>query len=105
MASDSLKLKSLVVGGGSTLSKFLKGAVSVNPANIVAGTKAAIVVAVPGAVVGNFIEFNPPAGLNGGLVFSGAVVTGANQATIYLFNSTEADIDDGAANWIYLLIG
>lgn len=96
---------SLGIGGGTTLTKILKGAVTIDPASINATTVSSQTFTLTGAVVGDSLVLNPPAaGLTAGLVIGQYFVSAANTITIVLYNTTGAPIDEASASWIYKLV-
>ena len=91
------------IGGttGSNLYKIYSGTVSVDPGNIGAATKGSVNVTISGLHSNDRIIFQPPTGLNAGLLYCGSDITSNNTVTIYLYNKTGGGIDDGANTWKY----
>lgn len=95
----------IVGSGGTTVTKILRGTISVNPASLNATTAADTSITITGAVAGDSVVLNPPtAGLTAGMFIVGAWVSAADTVTVRLYNSTGAPIDEAAADWSYTLI-
>lgn len=88
-------------GTGKALNNILSGTISIDPGSIGAASRVATNFTLTGAVAGDPLFMNPPAGLNDDLLFVGCAVTADNQGTVYLYNPTGAPIDDAAATWTY----
>jgi len=86
---------------GTNLYKIVSGTASVDPGNIGATTKGSVNVTITGLAVTDRVILHPPTGLNGGILYCGCDVTAANTLTIYLYNTTNGAIDDGANTWKY----
>lgn len=103
VVGDSSTTNTLTVGGGTTVTKIVKGTASVNFDSIANGATGSKTFTVTGAAVGDVIVVNPPA-LTTGLGFAGAAVTGSNTVTVYALNASAAPIDEGAATFTYMLV-
>ncbi len=90
---------------GTNLYKIVSGTASFNPGNIGATTKGSVTVTITGLETTDRVILNPPSGLNGGILYCGCDVTAENTLTIYLYNTTNAAIDDGANTWKYSFLG
>lgn len=102
---DGVSLTNFLQVGGTDLVKgFRFTSTTIDPPSIAAGAEAAVTFTITGAVVGDFVSMNRPAALEVGLVFNGCAITGANTATLYLFNATAAPIDGASLSWLYLWI-
>ena len=91
----------LTVGSGSTVYTVTVGTVSIDPGNIATITKGSVTFTLTGASTGDRILLQPPTGLNAGLLYCGADITASNTVTVYLYNHTGGDINDGANTWKY----
>lgn len=92
-------------GTGTTITKILKGTVTVNPASLNATTAATTTATLTGAVVGDSLIVAPPAaGLTAGVFITAAWVSAADEIKISLYNSTGGAIDEASASWVYTLI-
>jgi len=80
------------------------GTISVNPAEIAAGSSAETALTIKGSAVGDIIIFNVPASLETGLAFSGARVSAANTIQLRLSNITGSPVNGAALTWTYILI-
>jgi hypothetical protein len=90
---------------GTQITGIFKGTVSVNPSSLTTGTGELLSVTLTGAVVGDAISIHPPAaGLTTGLVIGQAYVSAADTVIIQIWNPTAGTINEGAADWIYVLI-
>lgn len=95
---------SIALGGGTAITKVIRGTVTIDPASLAAATAATETVTITGAVVGDSIVINPPAaGLTAGLLMLQAYVSAANTVKVVLYNSTGAPIDEASASWNYLI--
>jgi hypothetical protein len=94
-------INGLTVGSGSTFYTVTAGTVSIDPGNITATTKGSATFTLTGANTGDRVFLQPPTGLNSGLLYCGADITATNTVTVYLYNKTEGDINDGANTWKY----
>lgn len=90
---------------GTTITKILKGTVSVDPGSIAAGASADVAVTITGAATGDVVVMNPPAaGLTADLLIAGVRVSAADTVSIRLSNQSAAPIDELAGTWSYLII-
>jgi hypothetical protein len=87
--------------GGSPILQVKTGTLTVNPASLAAGASAGTDATLTGVAAGDVVVLIPPATLDTGLVFNGAVA-GANKVTIYLFNPTASAVDGASLVWTYL---
>jgi hypothetical protein len=87
-----------------TITKIMKGTVSVNPAEISANASAETDVTISGVAAGDIVILNTPASLETGLVLSGARVKAANTVSIRLSNITGTAVNGGALDWTYTII-
>lgn len=94
----------LTLGGGTAIDGLTIGTVSVNPASLATVTKAGTEVTITGVATGDIVLFQPPSDLEAGLLYVGCAVTGANKATVYLYNPTGEAVDGAAKNWTYIWI-
>lgn len=99
---DSTQMR---VGGGTVLTKMLKGAVTVNPASIAAGAVSTQTFTLTGAAPGDALQLNAPtAGLTAGLIVLQSWVSAPNQISIVFQNTTASPVDEPSASWTYTLI-
>lgn len=80
------------------------GEVAINPPNIVANTTADVAaIALPAgtAAVGDYVQVQPPATLENGLVCQSARIDVADQLTVRISNVTAADINGANLTWTY----
>jgi hypothetical protein len=92
-------------GSGTTITKILKGTVSVNPSSLLTMTGEELSVTLTGAVVGDLVILHPPAaGLTTGLLVGQAYVSAADTVKVQIFNGSAGTINEAAADWIYTLI-
>lgn len=91
--------------GGTTITKILKGTVSVNPANLADGAEADTSITITGAAVGDTVILNPPtAGLTAGILICGAWVSATDTVKVRLANQSGGAVDEAAADWSYCII-
>jgi hypothetical protein len=97
---------SLAVGsGGTTLTKVVKGTVSIDPASVAANTFSSQTFPLPGAALGDIVVLIPPAaGLTAGLIHMPAIVSDANQVRVPFYNATGSPVDELGGTWTYILI-
>lgn len=93
------------IGGGSAITKILRGTVTVDPASIAANTVATQTFTLTGAATGDNLVLNPPAaGLTAGLLVLQTRVSAANTISITFMNTTGSAIDESSASWSYLIV-
>lgn len=90
------------VGGGDLLAGITKTVVAVNPASLATLTKAGTVVTVPGVAAGDIVIAIPPATLEDDLIPAGAVASGADEVTLYLYNASAGSVDGASLSWTFL---
>lgn len=91
--------------GGTTLTKMVKGTVTVNPASVAANSVSTQTFTLTGAMVGDSLQLNPPAaGLTTGLVVLPSWVSAADTVSIVFQNTTASPIDEPSGSWTYTLI-
>lgn len=95
--------KYLFLGGGDAIYGIKKTVVNVDPGNITATTKLGVVVAVPGTKVGDIVQAVPPAALEDDLVPAGAIASGTDQVTLYLYNGSGSPVDGTARDWTFVV--
>jgi hypothetical protein len=86
--------------GATYFSAITRGTLSVNPASIADQNRGSIAVTLPGLAVGDLLQLEPPAALEGGLGYAGFLIS-ADTVTIYLYNSSGGAINGAALNWTY----
>lgn len=90
---------------GTTITKILKGTVSVNLASLATVTAADLDVTITGAAVGDAVILQPPAAdMTAGLLVCQAWVAATDTVTVRVYNASGGTIDEAAATWIYTLI-
>ncbi len=104
--TGAITAPSIAVGsGGTAITKVVKGTVNINFADLAADTVATETVTLTGAAVGDTVILNPPAaGLTAGLLILQAFVSAANTVSIVVLNHSGGNINEGAADWNYVLI-
>lgn len=95
--------KQLSVGGGDLLYKVSKVTAAVNPADLATLTKNSTAVTVAGVKVGDIVVAVPPAALEDDLIPAGAIASGANEVTVYLYNASGINVDGASLNWDFLV--
>lgn len=96
---------SLTVGGGTAITKILKGSVTIDPASINATTVSSQTFTLTGAATGDSLVLNPSsAGLTAGMLVSQVFVSAANTITVVFYNTTGSPIDLASASWTYSII-
>lgn len=92
----------LTVGGGTKVTKVVKGTASVDLPSINNLATGSATFTVTGAAVGDVVVVNPPT-MTAGLSFGGAAVTGTDTVTVYAQNASGVTINEAAANYTYIL--
>jgi len=100
----NVAVASLKTGGGTSITKIVKGTVAIDPASIAGYTISDLTFTLTGAVVGDALLLNPPSGINVGLEVLEYYVSAADQITIRFRNATADAIDQASGNWTYCLI-
>lgn len=95
--------KQLSVGGGDILHKVRKAEASVNPASLASLTKAGTAVTISGVAVGDIVVAVPPATLEDDLIPAGAIASGVDTVTLYLYNASAGAVDGAALTWTFLI--
>ncbi len=94
---------SLAVGGGTAITKVVKGSVAVNPASLADGAEADTSVTITGVAVGDVIQMCPAAaGLDAGILICGIWVSAADTVKIRLANQSGGTVDVASATWDYV---
>lgn len=89
------------------LNGYRIGEVAVNPPNILANTTvdvAAIALPAGTAAVGDYVDIQPPATLEHGLVCQGGRIDVADQLTLRISNVTAGAIDGAQKTWTYKVV-
>jgi len=103
--TNGLSTTGLNVGSGTTLTKILKGTVTIDPASINANTVAEQSFTLTGAATGDSLRLNPPtAGLTAGLTVMQVYVSATNTIKVTFWNSTGSSIDEASASWVFSII-
>jgi len=90
---------------GTDIVRVVKGAITVDPANLAANTAAEETLTLTGAAVGDIVILQPPAaGINAGMLVCDVRVSAADEIKFRLLNSTGGAINVASADWNYLLI-
>lgn len=95
----------LELGGGTTITKILKGTCTVDLPSVADADVGEATVTVTGAVAGDIVILIPPtAGLTAGLAVCGAQVSAADTVKVRVVNGSGGAIDEASGTWYYLLI-
>ncbi len=90
---------------GTTITKIVKGSVSVNPGNCADNDIVEVTLTITGAAVGDVVIMNPPAaGQTAGLGVCGARVSATDEVKLRLINVSGGAVDEGALTYDYILI-
>jgi len=93
------------VGSGTTITKMLKGTVTVDLASVLTLATTERTVTLTGAAVGDIVLMAPPtAGLAAGLCITNVQVSAADTIKIRVFNGSGGTIDEASGTWYYTII-
>lgn len=96
---------SATIGGGTAITKVIRGTVAVDPASLNDTTTADTSITITGAAVGDTVIMNPPtAGLTAGLLICGAWVSATDTVKVRIRNESGGTIDEASGTWSYCLI-
>jgi hypothetical protein len=96
---------SATVGGGTALTKILKGSASVTVAALTAGSEADVTITGTSSVAGDIVVVTPPnAAAETGLGVALAWVPTAGSITIRMSNFSGSSLTGSTSSWTYLLI-
>jgi hypothetical protein len=96
---------SLTVGGGTAITKIVRGQVTLDPADVAATTVADQNITITGATANDTVIINPPTtAVTAGLLVCQAHVSASNTVTVRLYNTTGSGIDLASGSWTYCLI-
>ena len=102
LSKGTVRVGGLVVGG-KQIGGILTGTVSIDPANLTAGAIGTEAVAISGVTAADIVIFEPPAALEAGIVYRGAVAT-ATGANVLLYNPSAGAVNGSARDWTYKVI-
>lgn len=101
---DALVIPSLAIPGlGSPTVGIAKFVQSLTPSSVAAATTAEQQFTVPGILLGDSLDINPPS-LTAGVVLSNARVSAANTVQIQFTNSTSGALTPPAGNHIFIIV-
>ena len=104
LSGVSANLVKPTIGGGSTITKILRGTVVMEPANIGANTVSSQTFTLKGALTGDTLVLNPPAaGLPTGLLVVQVYVSATDTITVVFDNTTGRAIHQVSGSWTYRL--
>ena len=96
---------SLSIGGGTALTKIVKGTVSVTLAATTAAAEEDVSLTVSGATVGDTVILTPPdAAMETGVAVLAAWVSAANTIKVRISNVSGSTLTGSTTNWAYCLI-
>lgn len=105
---SNLAVDALFVGKGNTGGSKIVGmklvTAAVNPGSINTLSKLGTAITLTGVAVGDVVIAIPPSDLEDDLVPAGCVVTGANTATVYLYNPSAGSVDGASKTWSFLIV-
>lgn len=88
----------LSVGGGSTVTRIITGAASLDFPSISSNGTEERTITVTGALTGDTVFLSAPSAIDTGLIWCG-VVTATNTVTVRLHNTTGGSINPADATW------
>jgi len=96
---------SATIGGGTAITKIVRGTVAVDPLSLDTVTAADLAVTITGAAVGDAVILNPAAaGLTAGLFATDVWVSATDTVKIRFYNGSGGTINEASALWNYTLI-
>ena len=96
---------SVAVGGGTAITKIVKGTVTVDPADLASVTAADKDITIAGAAVGDMVILHPPAtALTAGFLICQAWVSATDTVTVRFYNASGGAINIASGTWAYCLI-
>ena len=96
---------SLTVGGGTAITKVIKGTIAIDPSSLTTFQVEVLTLAITGAVVGDTVVINPAAaGYTAGIMLSSPFVSSANAVKVTVLNATGGTLNESTANCTYTLI-
>ncbi len=96
---------SVAVGGGTAITKVVKGTIAVNPSSLDTLTGEILSLTITGAAVGDIVVICPAAaGFTQGILLGGAWVSATNTVKLQVFNSTGGTLNEASATCDYVLI-
>lgn len=105
MSSTAAVTTSLAVGGGTAITKIVKGTCTVDLPSIDDGDVGEATVTLTGAAANDIVVLIPPtAGITAGLAVCGAVVSATDQVKVRVINGSGGTVNEASGTWIYLLI-
>jgi hypothetical protein len=96
---------SAAIGGGTALTKVVRGTIAVDPASMLTLTASVKTLTITGAVVGDTVVITPgAAGFTAGILIGAAYVSAADTVKVDLFNATAGTVDNASLTCDYTLI-
>ncbi len=96
---------SISVGGGTQITKIVKGTISIDSASMLTLAGNVTSLTITGAAVGDSVVITPgTVGFEAGIIAVGAYVSATNTVKVTMFNTTGGTIDAAALVCEYLLI-
>jgi hypothetical protein len=90
---------------GTTITKILKGTVTVDLADLATVTAADKTMTITGAAAGDIVVLNPKtAALTAGMLIAQAHVSATDEVTVRVYNASGGSINEASATWYYLII-
>lgn len=94
----------VAIGGGSTIYKMKAYTAAVDPADLASLTKAGTAVTVAGVHAGDIVVAVPPAALEDDLIPAGAIASGTDTVTLYLYNASAGAVNGASLTWTFWVI-
>ncbi len=105
LTATTASATSLTVGGGTAITKIIKGTIAVDLASVATHTTTEVTLSITGAAVGDIVVMNPvAAGNTAGLIFGGARVASTGVVKLRVHNSSTSTVDEAEQVWDYCLI-
>lgn len=96
---------SIAVGGGTAITKVVRGSIAVDPASMLTLTASVATLTITGAVAGDTVVITPgTAGFTAGILIGAAYVSAADTVKVDLFNATAGTVDNASLSCFYTLI-
>lgn len=104
-ATTAAATTSLTVGGGTAITKIVRGTIAVDAASMLTLTASVATLTITGAATGDTVIITPgTAGFTAGIMIGAAYVSAANTVKVDLFNATAGTVDNASLTCFYTLI-
>ena len=104
-ATTAAATTSLTVGGGTAITKIVKGTIAIDPSSLTTFQVETLTLTITGAAVGDAVILTPAAtGFTSGIMLSNPWVSSANAVKVTVLNATGGTLNESSATCDYTLI-